>query len=116
MGLEGTRQDGADRAHTQRRRDGGAAEAGVGFERTDPNRDRLYSVGNFVNRGPHTIEAIDWLTDGRIAGALAGNHEIWTLGSLVNGRYHLGRDWRAEIREQHLVRWMVTLEELPLAI
>ena len=84
--------------------------------RFDPERDRLFSVGDLVNRGPHSLEAVEWLTDGRIAGAVAGNHEIWTLATLVNGRYLLGGDWRAEIRDQDLVRWMVALEELPLAI
>ena len=84
--------------------------------RFDQDRDRLFSVGDLVNRGPHSLEAVDWLTDGRIAGAAAGNHEIWTLGSLVNGRYLLSRDWRAGIGHQDLGRWISTLVELPLGI
>ena len=84
--------------------------------RFDQDRDRLFSVGDLVNRGPHSLEAVDWLTDGRIAGAVAGNHEAWTLESLVNGRYLLSRDWRAGIGHEDLGRWMATLEELPLGI
>ena len=38
------------------------------------------------------------------------------LESLVNGRYLLSRDWRAEIRDQDLERWLATLEKLPLGI
>ena len=82
----------------------------------DPERDRLFSVGDLVNRGPHSLETVDWLTDGRIAGAVAGNHEMWTLATLVNGRYLLSRDWRAGIGHQDLGRWIATLEELPFGI
>ena len=43
--------------------------------RFDRGRDRLFSVGNLVNRGPYSLDAVDWLTGGRFAGAVAGNHE-----------------------------------------
>ena len=81
-----------------------------------PGPRPAFSVGDLVSRGPHSLEAIDWLTDGRIAGSVAGNHEVWTLETLVNGRYRSSRDWRAGIRDQDLERWTATLENLPLGI
>ena len=52
----------------------------VAFE---PGRDRLFSVGDIVDRGPHSEEAIDWLVDGRITDATMWNHENGLVAFLM---------------------------------
>ena len=50
----------------------------------DPERDRLFAVGDLVNRGPHSNEAIDRLErPGGILCATCGNHEALTLKRLL---------------------------------
>ena len=51
----------------------------------DPSRDRLFSVGDLINRGPHSMEAVDWLTDGRFHAAVLGNHESAMLDTFPTG-------------------------------
>ena len=47
----------------------------------DTSRDRLFGVGNLVERGPHSLEALDWLKH-RFACVALGNHEDAALGWL----------------------------------
>ena len=47
-----------------------------------PERDRLFSVGDLIDRGPRSADALDWLQEGRIL-AVRGNHEQWMVNSLV---------------------------------
>jgi serine/threonine protein phosphatase 1 len=49
----------------------------VGF---DPARDRLFSVGDLVDRGPESHEALDWL-DLHWFHAVRGNHEQFAIES-----------------------------------
>ena len=72
------------------------APAGVGFE---PGRDRLFSAGDLVNRGPHSTEALEWLEDGRIEEAVLGNHEAMVLRTRTPGTIWLRRsaDRRGEV-------------------
>ena len=44
----------------------------VAFE---PERDRLFSVGDLIDRGTDSDAAVAWLESARIAGAVRGNHE-----------------------------------------
>ena len=46
-----------------------------------PGHDRLFSVGDPVERGPHSEEAIEWIEQ-RFAGVTRGNHEQGALGWL----------------------------------
>lgn len=64
-----------------------AALDAVGF---DPARDRLFSVGDLVDRGPESDQALDWLARPWFA-AVAGNHEDmairWPNGHMDPGNY-----------------------------
>lgn len=46
--------------------------------RFDPERDRLFSVGDLVDRGPESAEVLDWLGKPWFH-AIMGNHEEWAL-------------------------------------
>ena len=37
-------------------------------------RDRLFSVADMINRGPYSIEALEWLQAGRFEAVVMGNH------------------------------------------
>ena len=38
-------------------------------------RDRLFALGDLIDRGPQSAEALAWLVSGRIALSVRGNHE-----------------------------------------
>ena len=41
----------------------------------DPDRDRLFALGDLVDRGPRSADALAWLEQGRITLRVRGNHE-----------------------------------------
>ena len=53
----------------------------------DTARDRLFSVGDLIDRGPRSRDAIEWLTAGRFAGAVRGNHEPMMVDALRKNAY-----------------------------
>ena len=54
----------------------------------DPDRDRLFSVGDLIDRGPRSEAALDWLSMGRIA-AVRGNHEQMMIDTLDTAKGRL---------------------------
>lgn len=58
----------------------------VGF---DPAVDRLFSVGDLVDRGPHSEAALDWLAQPWFH-AVQGNHEALAITRVRGGRLDLG--------------------------
>lgn len=64
-----------------------AALAAIGF---DPARDRLFSVGDLVDRGPESDQALEWLARPWFH-AVSGNHEDfairWPNGFMDPGNY-----------------------------
>ena len=48
------------------------ALAAIDFEH---GRDRLFSAGDLIDRGPNSIEALAWLEAGRFDAVVMGNHE-----------------------------------------
>ena len=76
----------------------------------DPSCDRLFSVGDLINRGPHSMEAVDWLTNGRIHAAVLGNHESTMLEHLRRGQDSVYEEWQRWIPDEELPRWTAALE------
>ena len=112
----------------------------VEFER---GRDRLFSVGDLIDRGPQSAEALHWLESGDIALCAMGNHEEMMLaamtapedsdahayrelsaGKRVDLWYMNGGSWwedatreASDVETEALVsRWRVQLHRLPYAI
>ena len=86
--------------------------------RFDPDRDRLFGVGDLVNRGPHSIEAVDWL-EHRFAAVTLGNHDRTALRWLEEnvGRPRAQRQgWLREVKPRHHARWLAALRQMPLAL
>ena len=62
----------------------------VGFE---PGQDHLFSVGDLIDRGPNSLDAIDWLVHGRIHTATMGNHENALIGFLMGRSTAVYEPW-----------------------
>ena len=50
--------------------------ASVGFL---PGRDRLFALGDLIDRGPRSADALSWMESGRIELSVRGNHEQMLL-------------------------------------
>ena len=83
-----------------------------------PGQDRLFSVGDLVERGPHSDEAIEWIEQ-RFAGVTRGNHEQGALGWLKHRLSSSGErpyGWLRAIAPEAYPRWCIALNRLPFAI
>lgn len=86
----------------------------------DPRRDRLFSVGDLVDRGPQSRDALQWLEKPWFA-ACRGNHEQFVIDSTDAQEQefwttHNGGDWWLELSEPEQRRFRGVLRELPLAL
>ena len=62
------------------------------------------------------MEALAWLTDGRIHAAVRGNHEEMFLDGLARDRESTYEPWQQWIPDDQVTRWWHTLRNLPFAI
>ena len=100
--------------------------------RFNESTDRLFSVGDLVDRGANSENALEWIDSGRITASVAGNHEQLMRASLtsvhgdeqpedttasatwiLNG----GAWWFQRTRsEAEIQQWIAVLNALPAAI
>ena len=84
----------------------------------DPSRDRLFGVGDLVNRGPHSADALDWL-DSRFDAVTLGNHDVgvrsWFRSKLLNDPEE-AEGWLVDIPPSDYRRWCDALASLPPAL
>lgn len=88
----------------------------------DQSVDRLICVGDLVDRGPESGEAIELLEQDWFYSVL-GNHEYYMLSGLKfgNSKHKMlwlqnGGDWIASSEPSRWPRWFDLLSSLPLAI
>ena len=89
----------------------------IGF---DGNRDRLFSVGDLVDRGPESHLVSRWLEQPWFH-AIRGNHEAMVCASVIDEEFadlHLsnGGEWLQEMPEDEQQRVIGKLMKLPLAM
>ncbi|MGE6564412.1 metallophosphoesterase [Pseudomonas hunanensis] len=93
-----------------------AALDAAGF---NPAADRLFSVGDLVDRGPESLSAMEWL-DQSWFHAIRGNHEEMTVSAFREGSTDLhfcnGGAWFYALSQDERADVVVALEALPLAI
>ena len=66
--------------------------------RFDPTADRLFGIGDLIDRDPRSEAALGWITEGRIA-AVRGNHEQLLVNTLAIEHGRLGTSG-------HGARWL----------
>lgn len=86
----------------------------------DPTRDRLFSVGDLVDRGPESDQALDWLARPWFH-AVSGNHEDyairWPLGFMFAGHYVAnGGAWNVSNPPDAQREFAAAFAALPIAI
>ena len=84
----------------------------------DPARDRLFGVGDMVNRGPHSLDAIDWL-EGRFEAVTLGNHDraaLRWLEAKLRGSAPPAEGWIRALDPGAYRRWHEALQRIPLAL
>ena len=84
----------------------------------DPERDRLFGVGDLVNRGPHSLEAFQWL-ERRFEAVAFGNHDRAVLGWFDTPLGTLppsGSEWLGDVPEGERGNWCAALAAMPVAI
>ena len=77
----------------------------------DPARDRLFSVGDLIDRGPRSHDAIEWLNAGRFAGTVRGNHEQMMIDALVLQRGELRKSGESDLWVENGGGWWWGLRE-----
>ncbi|MGI4861911.1 MAG: metallophosphoesterase [Janthinobacterium lividum] len=86
----------------------------------DPQRDRLFSVGDLVDRGPDSADVLDWIGQPWFH-AVRGNHEQMAIDS-VAGRYDRdnyrmnGGAWFLDLPAAQQKHIATALDALPIAI
>ena len=84
----------------------------------DPGSDRLFGVGDLVDRGPHSEDALSWLEE-RFDAVTLGNHErpIRDLfRAKVLGSRERVHGWLGKVHRAEYGRWFAALSEMPLAL
>ena len=83
--------------------------------------DRLFALGDLVDRGPQSADAIAWLESGRITLSVRGNHEQMLLERLDSAEREGRLPWTTpqwfvdEVPPAHWPRWREAIWKLPIA-
>ena len=88
----------------------------------DRERDRLFSVGDLIDRGPDSMDCVRLLREPWFF-AVLGNHEKMALDALTSDDFaptfiwcRSGGAWSAGLLEQERTELMNLLMDLPLAM
>ena len=88
-----------------------------------PQHDRLFALGDLVDRGPQSVDALAWMESGRIALSERGNHEQMLLRRIEVTETHPGEPtwtmhpWFArDIEHADWGRWKGMVRAMPIAV
>lgn len=88
----------------------------------DPKVDRLFSLGDLIDRGPDSIKAFHYLAQPWFYGII-GNHESMLIDAVLNpdksvARFWLdcGGAWSKNLPQSRLNAYCTTLMNLPIAV
>ena len=87
-----------------------------------PERDRVFALGDLVDRGPRSIDALAWMETGRIALSVRGNHEQMLLKRIELAETYPGEHTWAmhrwfvrDVERADWGRWKDVLRAMPIA-
>jgi serine/threonine protein phosphatase 1 len=86
----------------------------------DAEQDRMFSVGDLVDRGPESDQALEWIGEPWFF-ACRGNHEQFVLDSNNPEQYelwinHNGGEWWLDMDQQRRAHFSEAINSLPLAM
>ena len=88
----------------------------------DPRRDRLFIMGDIIDRGPHSRELLSWVLSTDWVHSVMGNHELVFVAGSTDARYRgkhraLGGEW-ADLLDAKEYRQLADqcLKHFPLTI
>ena len=88
----------------------------------DTTHDRLFSLGDLIDRGEESARALEFLHYPWFH-AILGNHELMLMNAyesddpkIYEWWYYWGGDWAKNFRKEHLAAYYETFKLLPLAI
>lgn len=87
----------------------------------DPKRDRLFSVGDLVDRGPESEDALEWLAQPWFY-AVQGNHEDYAVRHVRTGEVDVknwrgyGGGWFLDLPEDQQKIYAEAFAQLPIVI
>lgn len=92
----------------------------IGFDKT---KDRLFSVGDLVDRGPESHHVLDWISQPWFH-AVQGNHEDMAIRFVKNGKneneiagyIYNGGSWFVALSDQDKCNYSESLSKLPYAM
>ena len=91
----------------------------VGFT---PERDRLFALGDLVDRGPRSADALAWTESGRIALSVRGNHEQMLIERIEAAESDPDtRPWTMhpwfprDVERENWTRWTAMIRNMPIA-
>ena len=77
----------------------------------DPTKDRLFSVGDLVDRGPESIRSLEYLGE-KWFHAVKGNHEEMIEDNI----YDYSRHWLRDLTNQEIINVQEAFSAMPLVI
>lgn len=89
--------------------------------RFDPARDRLFSVGDLVDRGPESEPCLEWLAQPWFY-AVRGNHEDYAIRFVRTGEVDVatyrinGGSWFLDLSPERQAQYAAAFAQLPIAI
>ena len=85
----------------------------------DKSKDRAFSVGDLIDRGPKSPDCLKLLDEPWFY-AVIGNHEQmmieWALGENYRTWQTEFGDWTRELTESQLMAWVARLQNLPISM
>ena len=87
----------------------------------EPGRDRLFALGDLVDRGPRSADALEWMESGRITLSVRGNHEQMLADRIRTAEGRLNVPWMMhpwfpeEVEREDWGRWKDMIASMPIA-